>query len=50
MEENKVMDIELTPDMFEKLDDIIALHQRKLDLLKEQKKAFYKRCLYRVYN
>ena len=37
-------------DMFEKLDDIIALHQRKLDLLKEQKKAFYKRCLYRVYN
>ena len=27
-------------DMFEKLDDIIALHQRKLDLLKEQKKGF----------
>ena len=27
-------------DMFEKLDDIIALHQRTLDLLKEQKKGF----------
>ncbi|MRM52042.1 hypothetical protein A7U61_12520 [Lactococcus lactis] len=27
-------------DMFEKLDDIIALHQRKLDLLKEQKKGY----------
>ena len=27
-------------DMFEKLDDIIALHQRKLDLLKEQRKGF----------
>ena len=27
-------------DMFEKLDDTIALHQRKLDLLKEQKKGF----------
>ena len=27
-------------DMFEKLDEIIALHQRKLDLLKEQKKGF----------
>ena len=27
-------------DMFEKLDDIIALHQRKLDLLKERKKGF----------
>lgn len=27
-------------DMFEKLDDIIALHQRKLDLLKEMKKGF----------
>ncbi|NQE04061.1 restriction endonuclease subunit S [Enterococcus gallinarum] len=27
-------------DMFEKLDDIIALHQRKLDLLKETKKGF----------
>ncbi|MFK5276150.1 restriction endonuclease subunit S, partial [Lactococcus lactis] len=25
---------------FEKLDDIIALHQRKLDLLKEQKKGY----------
>ncbi|MGO3703606.1 MAG: restriction endonuclease subunit S, partial [Streptococcus thermophilus] len=28
---------------FKQLDDTIALHQRKLDLLKEQKKAFYKR-------
>ncbi|MBW9299146.1 restriction endonuclease subunit S [Lactococcus raffinolactis] len=27
-------------DMFEKLDDTIALHQRKLDLLKEQKKGY----------
>lgn len=27
-------------DMFEKLDDTITLHQRKLDLLKEQKKGF----------
>lgn len=35
---------------FKQLDDTIALHQRKLDLLKEQKKAFYKRCLFRVYN
>ena len=35
---------------FKQLDDIITLHQRKLDLLKEQKKAFYKRCLFRVYN
>ena len=35
---------------FKQLDDTITLHQRKLDLLKEQKKAFYKRCLYRVYN
>jgi len=25
---------------FKKLDDTIALHQRKLDLLKEQKKGF----------
>ncbi|MGZ1169988.1 hypothetical protein ACXO1J_05700 [Lactobacillus delbrueckii subsp. bulgaricus] len=25
---------------FKKLDDTIALHQRKLDLLKEQKKVF----------
>lgn len=25
---------------FEQLDDTIALHQRKLDLLKEQKKGF----------
>nr|WP_269859814.1 restriction endonuclease subunit S [Streptococcus thermophilus] len=25
---------------FKQLDDIIALHQRKLDLLKEQKKGF----------
>ena len=33
---------------FKKLDDTIALHQRKLDLLKEQKKAFYKRCSFRV--
>ncbi|MGO2930754.1 MAG: restriction endonuclease subunit S, partial [Streptococcus thermophilus] len=32
------------------LDYTITLHQRKLDLLKEQKKAFYKRCLFRVYN
>ncbi|WP_428279061.1 restriction endonuclease subunit S [Lactococcus cremoris] len=35
---------------FKQLDDTISLHQRKLDLLKEQKKAFYKRCLCRVYN
>ncbi|MEK4160498.1 MULTISPECIES: restriction endonuclease subunit S [Streptococcus] len=35
---------------FKQLDDTIAFHQRKLDLLKEQKKAFYKRCLFRVYN
>ncbi|XEY56556.1 restriction endonuclease subunit S (plasmid) [Lactobacillus delbrueckii subsp. lactis] len=35
---------------FQKLDQTITLHQRKLDLLKEQKKAFYKRCLYRGYN
>ncbi|XCY71100.1 restriction endonuclease subunit S (plasmid) [Streptococcus iniae] len=35
---------------FKQLDDTIALHQRKLDLLKEQKKAFYKRCLFRDYN
>ena len=35
---------------FKHLDDTISLQQRKLDLLKEQKKAFYKRCLYRVYN
>ena len=35
---------------FKQLDKTIALHQRKLDLLKEQKKAFYKRCLFRVYN
>lgn len=27
---------------FKQLDDTIALHQRKLDLLKELKKAFYK--------
>jgi len=26
--------------IFKKLDDTIALHQRKLDLLKEQKKGF----------
>ena len=32
---------------FKQLDDAIALHQRKLDLLKEQKKGF---CLFRVYN
>ncbi len=36
---------------FKQLDNTITLHQRKLDLLKEQKKkAFYKICLYRVYN
>ena len=35
---------------FKQLDDTIALHQRKLDLLKEQKKGFYKRCSFRVYN
>ena len=35
---------------FKQLDDTIALHQRKLDLLNEQKKALYKRCLHRVYN
>ena len=35
---------------FKQLDDTIALHQCKLDLLKEQKKAFYKRCLFRAYN
>lgn len=32
---------------FKQLDDTIALHQRKLDLLKETKKASYKRCLSR---
>ena len=26
--------------IFEQLDETIALHQRKLDLLKEQKKGF----------
>ena len=35
---------------FEKINDTITLHRRKLDLLKEQKIAFYKRCLFRVYN
>ena len=35
---------------FKQLDNTITLHQRKLDLLKEQKKAFYKICLCRVYN
>ncbi|MBS1008141.1 restriction endonuclease subunit S [Leuconostoc suionicum] len=30
----------LMSDFFRKLDDTIALHQRKLDLLKEQKKGF----------
>lgn len=33
---------------FNQLDNTIALHQRKLELLKEQKKAFYKRCSFRV--
>ncbi len=32
---------------FKQLDDTIALHQRKLDLLKETKKASCKRCLFR---
>lgn len=32
---------------FKQLDDTITLHQRKLDLLKETKKASYKRCLFR---
>ncbi|NVD81767.1 restriction endonuclease subunit S [Enterococcus faecium] len=32
---------------FKKLDVAITLHQRKLDLLKETKKASYKRCLSR---
>ena len=31
---------------FKQLDETIALHQRKLDLLKEQKKDFYKKCLF----
>ena len=29
---------------FKKLDDTIALHQRKLDLLKEQKKGYLQKC------
>ena len=37
-------------NFFERLDTTITLHRRKLDLLKEQKKAFYKKCLFRVYN
>ena len=37
-------------NFFERLDTTITLHQRKLDLLKEQKKGFYKKCLFRVYN
>lgn len=37
-------------EFFWTLEETIVLHQRKLDLLKEQKKAFYKRCLFRVYN
>ena len=35
---------------FKHLDETIALHQRKLDLLKEQKKAFYKNVCFRVHN
>ena len=35
---------------FKQLDETIALHQRKLELLKEQKKASYRKCLFRVYN
>ncbi|RWZ04569.1 restriction endonuclease subunit S, partial [Lactiplantibacillus plantarum] len=30
----------LVGSFFKQLDDTIALHQRKLDLLKEQKKGF----------
>lgn len=35
---------------FKELEDTVALHKRQLDLLKEQKKASYKRCSYRDYN
>lgn len=35
---------------FKELDDTVALHQLQLDLLKEQKKASYKRCSYRGYS
>ena len=35
-----VQELQKIGSFFKQLDDTIALHQRKLDLLKEQKKGF----------